>query len=216
MKNIIAFIIVTAVFNFSAQVGVGTTNPNASAALDVESTTKGLLPPRMTAAQRVAISSPADGLVVYQTDNTQGLYCYVNGAWSPLNSGITSGTWTPVLSNYGNGGTVSGFYQRIGNVVSFTITIVNANGMPAVTFESTIPFASNFTAAEDAGGTVSGSYFAIGIYGQYPILCSGRIKAEPTNDNLVLTISGTSNGLNAPTLMSSDSNISFTGMYVIK
>lgn len=68
----------------TAQVGVGTNSPNTSAALDVTSTTKGLLTPRMTAAQRLAISNPANGLVVYQTDNTPNFYGYINGAWTPI------------------------------------------------------------------------------------------------------------------------------------
>lgn len=50
-----------------AQVGINTSTPNASAALDIESTSKGILIPRMTSAQRLAISSPAPGLMVYDT-----------------------------------------------------------------------------------------------------------------------------------------------------
>lgn len=48
-------------------VGIGTNTPNASAALDITSTTKGFLPPRLTTTQRDAISSPATGLMVYDT-----------------------------------------------------------------------------------------------------------------------------------------------------
>ena len=48
--------------------GIGTTTPNDSAVLDVTSTTKGFLPPRMTTAQKNAIASPAEGLMVYDTD----------------------------------------------------------------------------------------------------------------------------------------------------
>ncbi len=51
------------------KVGIGTATPNASALLDVSSTTKGLLPPRMTTAQRNTIASPAAGLQIYNTDN---------------------------------------------------------------------------------------------------------------------------------------------------
>lgn len=61
-----------------AQVGIGTNTPDASAALDVASTNKGLLVPHLTAAQRTAISQPATGLLVYQTDGTPGFY-YNNG-----------------------------------------------------------------------------------------------------------------------------------------
>ena len=59
-----------------AQVGIGTTTPDASSALDITSTTKGLLIPRMTNVQRDAISSPATGLMIYQTDDTIGFYYY--------------------------------------------------------------------------------------------------------------------------------------------
>lgn len=62
-------------------------SPNASAMLDVASTTKGLLTPRMTSAQRTAISSPATGLIVYQTDGTDGFYYYDGSAWVLLING---------------------------------------------------------------------------------------------------------------------------------
>jgi len=52
----------------AGSVGIGTSIPNASAALDVTSTTKGFLPPRMTSAQMALITSPAEGLMIYNTD----------------------------------------------------------------------------------------------------------------------------------------------------
>ncbi|WP_315822352.1 hypothetical protein [Paraflavitalea speifideaquila] len=63
-----------------AQVAINAdgTGPDNSAMLEVKSTTKGLLIPSMTAAQRAAITSPATGLLVYQTDGTTGFY-YNNG-----------------------------------------------------------------------------------------------------------------------------------------
>ena len=60
------------------QVGIGTLTPNSSAQLDVSSTEKGMLVPRMTAAQRVVLFEPATGLLVYQTDGSAGFY-YNNG-----------------------------------------------------------------------------------------------------------------------------------------
>jgi hypothetical protein len=51
-----------------SQVGIGTPTPNNSAQLDVSSTTKGFLPPRMTFAQRQLITNPATGLVIFCTD----------------------------------------------------------------------------------------------------------------------------------------------------
>ena len=74
-----------------AQVGIGTTNPNTSAALDITSTTKGLLPPRMTYAQRQAISSPATGLMIYCTDCGNGEPQYYSGAeWKNMIGTVTS------------------------------------------------------------------------------------------------------------------------------
>jgi predicted heme/steroid binding protein len=71
-------------FDSGAGVGIGTASINASALFQIDSTTKGFLPPRMTAAQRAAISVPAQGLIVYQTDGVIGLYIYANSVWRTL------------------------------------------------------------------------------------------------------------------------------------
>ncbi len=60
--------------------GAGAVLPVASAALQVNSTTQGFLPPRMTTAQRTAISSPAEGLCVYDTD-LHKLSCWDGSSW---------------------------------------------------------------------------------------------------------------------------------------
>jgi hypothetical protein len=57
---------------------------NASAKVQIDSTTSGFLPPRMTAAQRTAIATPATGLIVYQTDSVEGLYVYSGASWKSL------------------------------------------------------------------------------------------------------------------------------------
>ena len=68
-----------------AQVGIGTTTPDASSALDITSTTKGLLIPRMTNAQRQAISNPAAGLQVFVTDFDGGSFMFYDGTkWGTL------------------------------------------------------------------------------------------------------------------------------------
>ncbi len=64
--------------NNTGNVGIGGT-PNASAKLDISATNKGILIPRITQANRPA--SPADGLMIYQTDNTPGFYYYGGGSW---------------------------------------------------------------------------------------------------------------------------------------
>lgn len=67
--------------NYTAfsQVGIGT-EPDDSAMLDVNSTEKGMLMPRMTSSQRTAISNPANGLVVFDTDDN-AFYFYDGGNW---------------------------------------------------------------------------------------------------------------------------------------
>ncbi|GAA3754800.1 hypothetical protein [Flavobacterium ginsengiterrae] len=73
-----------------AQIGIGTTSPSPSSILDVSSTTQGFLTPRMTTAQRTAITSPADGLMVYDTDLRSFYYYSLPAAsWTMINSGGT-------------------------------------------------------------------------------------------------------------------------------
>ena len=67
-----------------AQVGINTNNPDASSALEIESTTGGILIPRLTVTQRDAISAPATGLMIYQTDQTAGFYFYDGNIWTKV------------------------------------------------------------------------------------------------------------------------------------
>jgi hypothetical protein len=97
------------VFGSYAQIGIGTTTPNASSILDVSSTTKGMLVPSMTKLQRNAITSPATGLIIFQTDDTTGIY-YNAGtpavkSWKLV--GNNAGQWVNNgASIYYNGGNV--------------------------------------------------------------------------------------------------------------
>lgn len=97
--------------HLKAQTGIGTTNPHPSAKLDITSTNKGFLPPRMTSAQRAAISSPTAGLMVYQTDGTAGLYYYGGSSWIYI---INSSTNVLPVANGGTGVSTS---TGSGNVV---------------------------------------------------------------------------------------------------
>ena len=66
----------------TGNVGIGTTAPVASAKVQIDSTTQGFLPPRMTNAQRIAIATPAVGLCVYCTDVVEGLYINKSTGWT--------------------------------------------------------------------------------------------------------------------------------------
>jgi hypothetical protein len=102
MKNInkffvvLGFLLTIPSFCVFAQVSINTDNsaPANSAMLDVKSTTKGMLIPRMTSALRTAISNPVEGLMVYQTDGVAGVYCYTGTTWKRV--GETDGSETKV------------------------------------------------------------------------------------------------------------------------
>lgn len=76
--NIFIVLLISTANFFAQNVGINTTgaNPAASAMLDIVSEDKGLLIPRMSNASRDAITSPADGLLVFQTDEDFGFYYY--------------------------------------------------------------------------------------------------------------------------------------------
>jgi uncharacterized protein (TIGR02145 family) len=92
MKKILLITLILATLFFAsaanAQVGVGVAaeNIHPSAELEVKSSTKGFLPPRMTNAERNSIATPASGLLIYQTDevanNPAGLYFYDGTTWT--------------------------------------------------------------------------------------------------------------------------------------
>ena len=67
-----------------AQIGINTNTPDISSAFEIESTTGGILIPRMNETQRNAILSPAVGLMSYQTDEISGFYFYNGTAWTKI------------------------------------------------------------------------------------------------------------------------------------
>ncbi len=107
MKTIIVILSVVgllAISDAQAQVAVNTSGSVAdnSAMLDVSSTNAGLLTPRMTAAQRDLIPSPATGLLVYITDDST-FYQYSGSRWEQLSKWIISGSKIYVDTTYSVG-----------------------------------------------------------------------------------------------------------------
>ncbi|PLW98656.1 MAG: hypothetical protein C0591_04000 [Marinilabiliales bacterium] len=92
-------------FSLNAQVAINTDGsaPDGSAMLEIKSTSGGILIPRMTLTQRNGISSPATGLLIWQTDNTPGFYYNAGTPASPnwIGIGGESDDWTTT----GNSGT---------------------------------------------------------------------------------------------------------------
>ena len=170
------------IFNSGAEVGIGTVNPNTSAKLDVESTTQGFLPPRMTTVQRDAIASPATGLVIFNT-TTNCLNFFIGSGWNEtcgtlnttgtisalncvgatttetLNNGTAaSGVSTTVPYTVGNGGVYSAQAVSSTGVLGLTATLsagTLANGAGSLTY--------TITGTSTTSGTAS---FAITVGGQ--------------------------------------------------
>jgi len=103
MKNLQLILVVLLNGNLLfSQVSINSSGdpPNGSAMLDVSSTTKGFLPPRMTQAQRTSITSPVAGLLIYQTDNTAGYYYYTGANWVSIESAGTGSNSTATCIDY--------------------------------------------------------------------------------------------------------------------
>ena len=127
MKKILLILSILLITNFvKAQTGIGTTTPNASAKLEIASTDKGLLIPRMTSAQRGLISLPANGLLVYQTDGVIGFY---------VNSGTSaSPSWLRINTDW----------TKSGNDISYTAGNISTTGtLTGGTASSLSGFAAN-------------------------------------------------------------------------
>ena len=112
MKNKIHFlfalsaILVNSSLSGQNNVGIGTTAPNANSILELQSTTQGVLVPRMTSVQRIAIAVPTEGLMVYDIDvDCFFFYETTTAAWKNLCSAATGsvGATGPAGSNGTNG-----------------------------------------------------------------------------------------------------------------
>ena len=95
-KSFLGIVLIALNFNILAQVGIGTSNPHVSAALEIQSTSKGFLFPRMTISERSNINNIATGLTIYCTDcSTSGggvLQVYNASNWEDLNDFVSAST----------------------------------------------------------------------------------------------------------------------------
>lgn len=93
----LGLLLLSNIINAQVAINNDNSNPDPSAMLDVKSTDKGMLVPRMTTAQRTTISSPANGLLVF--DSTTGSFWFYNsGAWQDL-TGQNPNPWIPSGNN---------------------------------------------------------------------------------------------------------------------
>ena len=157
-----------------AQMGIGTATPHSSAQLDVSSVLKGFLAPRMTLSQRNAVATPAEGLLVYQTDNTPGFYYYNGTAWVAL-SGSGGSAGVDLTSN-----------QSVGGLKTFTsVDGLLATGGGAGGVASSLGAGSRMMwyprNAAFRAGNVSGTQWDDANIGLFSIAMGGDTKASGQN-----------------------------------
>lgn len=187
-RKITIVLVVLFVSTVQAQTGIGTATPNASAKLEIASTDKGLLIPRMTKAQREAITlaSAANGLMVYQTDDLTGFY--VN------TSTTTTASWTRVNSNW----------SRSGNDISYTTGNVSTTG--------------NLTGGNLSTSTISGFAANVAsISANYPISAAdnGKIIQSTSASAITVTIpAGLPTGFNCTFVQMGTGQLTFSGTYL--
>ena len=187
-----------------AQVGIGTATPDVSTVLDVQSTTKGFLLPRMTETERDNIASPATGLVIWCTNcSLEGELQFFNGsAWTK--SGVLPGTvqgqmrywngtdWVVIPS--GTEGQVLTYANGVPTWTQFGNTLPDAPTIETVVAgnaQATVPF----TAPSSDGGSAITSYTAIsspgGITGTISQSGSGSITVTGLTNGTAYTFSVT-------------------------
>jgi hypothetical protein len=125
-KELITIGLLLIINSLTAQnVGINTTTPDASAALDITSTTSGVLVPRMTTTQRTAIATPATGLLVFDTTLGQ-FYFYSGSAWTAIPLSTTTNLSTSYVPRW-NGSTLanSAIYDNTGTRISIGTTAIS-------------------------------------------------------------------------------------------
>jgi microcystin-dependent protein len=168
----------------SAAITTDGSNAHASAVLEVKSTNKGMLVPRMTTAQRTAIATPAKGLLVF--DNDTGDFCFYNGtAWVSLTSGNPDNEWSKNGTNiYNNNSGNVGIGQTnpstkldvAGIVKANTIEVVQGNQYDFITKGA----ATSITYTKGNKGL--GINYIIAVKGQFPTQGTGN----PAYSNIIL------------------------------
>jgi hypothetical protein len=146
---------------------------HSSSVLDIKSTTKGVLIPRLTVTERNLISSPATGLLIYQTDSTPGFYYYNGSGWALV------------------GPSVDGSETKVSAGTNVSVTGAGTSGSPYVVnaatadgSETKIDAGTNITVT---GSGTSASHYII----NYPSPSGSETKVD-AGTNVTVTGSGTS------------------------
>ncbi len=163
MKKIIVILHLLLIVSLSeAQTGIGTTTPNASAKLDVYSTNKGFLPPRVTLTSTTdasTIASPAEGLLVYNLGSSglqAGYYYWNNASWATIATASSAGngvTSMDMVKLYGKAYSAATADSTIANATGYKF-LVPVSGRYLFDFSSTGYGNAYFTFKVRQGNTV--------------------------------------------------------------
>ena len=159
MKNLVLIAAIVMLSNLSsiAQVGINTNNstPDASAGLDVNFNNKGFLPPRISTTQRNAITTPAEGLVIYNTDQ-KALNVYTGTGWrsATISPDFTCGS--TITINHAAGAVAP---------VNKTVTYSTLTGIPGELMKCWI--SSNLGADHQAAAVSDDTEASSGWYWQF-------------------------------------------------
>lgn len=138
-----------------AQVGVGTATPETSAKLDVSSTTKGFLPPRMDSTQRNAIVSPAQGLTIYNTTSK---------AFEVFNGTAWYSTVHYIGESYGGGIVFYVYDNGQHGLISSTSNQSSSIKWWAGAYTNTMAYADGVGAMDIKEITVRATHFVYGLF----------------------------------------------------
>jgi trimeric autotransporter adhesin len=187
MKTIMIIVLLaTSACVHAQRVGIGTTTPHTSAKLDISADNGGILIPRLTTAQRNAISPAAAGLLVYDSD-TKSFWFYTGTAWSNLSA--TTNTWstggnagTDPVSNYIGTTDEMPLVFRVSNLISGRIDSASAGtSFGYRTMPGTVAFNSAFGFKAMLSNTNSVFNTAIGAQAMYSNTSGNNNTAVGTN-----------------------------------
>ena len=185
IKEIYLAILILTSFAPFAQVGIGTVSPNPSSVLDIGSSNKGILIPRMTSVEREAIATPVSGLLVYQTNPPTGFY-YFNSNWIRLANMVDLAQFTPI-------------YGFAANTMGSTITVM-LGGVD-------IPFPNAQLLSSDIFVNMANNAFTIAKAGRYMITYRINTSANTSaSSRLVLNGATVQGSVISPTVSTSNFN----------
>lgn len=203
IKQILLFAAFLLAIKVNAQTGIGTTSPHPSAKLEVNATNKGFLPPRVTltsVTDASTISSPAIGLLVYNTGDNNGIsagYYFWNGsAWATI---ATAGGSGSVAAEFGsltmgaNPITVSNLTPV--EILSFTLPSAGTwEVIPYLRAQGSPGFVGEYAIYNESGTIISNSEVMIG-YGVNSTTGTGAMNITTTGSTTIKIKAWASNGL---------------------